>query len=247
MKSTDIGHGTQGHSDISLGSTCTHVPTPSLPNRNLLPDTCCLSVCLVAEIGSRLLHCISLKQGRSIEWHSGRLCAHTRSPLLYKSFKFSRAIKVFNQEWMISVPISCQRPREPPYGRHKPSWELISKNVPISDSLPSSLCWANALTALQITILPRIVIALNPRILWSVLWAGEHVSTGVKASKVLRFHFIWILVVSSNNRNPLLTMDLVAIVCLIQIIFKMSRIHFKLSWYLWGPALCVSMRFYEVF
>ena len=92
-----------------------------------------------------------------------------------------------------------------------------------------------------------IVIALNPRILWSVLWAEEHVSTGVKASKVLRFHFIWILVVSSNNRNPLLTMDLVAIVCLIQIIFEMSRIHFKLSWYLWGSALCVSMRFYEVF
>ena len=159
-----------------------------------------------------------------------------------------KILRLVNQEWMISVPISCQRPREPPYGRHKPSWELISKNVPISDSLPSSLCWANALTALQITILPRIVIALNPRILWSVLWAGEHVSTGVKDSKILRFHFIWILVVSSNNRNPLLTMDLVAIVCLIQVIFKMSRIHFKPSWYLWGSGgMCCRHYIYELF
>ena len=61
MKSTDMGH---KDSDISLGSTCTHVPTLSLPNRNLLTrHLLAVGLSLVAEIGSSLLHCIFLKQG----------------------------------------------------------------------------------------------------------------------------------------------------------------------------------------
>ena len=47
---------------------------------------------------------------------------------------------------MISVPDFLSEAREPPYGVHKPSSELISKNVPISDSRLSSPSWANALS-----------------------------------------------------------------------------------------------------
>ena len=61
MKSTDMGH---KDSDISLGSTCTYVQTPSLPNRNLLTrHLLAVATSLVAEIGSSLLHYIFLKQG----------------------------------------------------------------------------------------------------------------------------------------------------------------------------------------
>ena len=100
---------------------------------------------LVAEIGSSLLHCIFLKQGPYWVTHRQPVSTHKEAFVIQK-LKFSRAIKVFNQEWMISVPDFLSEAREPPYGAHKPSSELISKNVPISDSLLASLSWANALS-----------------------------------------------------------------------------------------------------